>query len=299
LLQPACISGQNLGGLSGYGIAREDADEIEGDTIMKKGTYIAAIVGLGVVLSILLVIVVLRTPTLMGLPTAEVVPTEEVPALEASPTATADPYSEVRKKMVKDTIRMRGIDDEEVLAVMEKVPRHEFVPEEYLNQAYEDHPLPIGYGQTISQPYIVALMTQLLKLKHGEKVLEIGTGSGYQAAVLAELTDEVYSIEIIKELAEQAEEKLKRLGYTNVEVKQADGYYGWEEHAPYDAIIVTAAPDHVPQPLVEQLADGGRLVIPVGPPGSYQTLWQVTRQGDEVVSKNITGVIFVPLTGGH
>ena len=265
---------------------------------MKK-YYIAAIVGLGVGLSILLAIIILRTPTPIRIPTAEVVPTEEMPTPEASPTATADPYSEVRKKMVRDTMRRRDITDEEVLAVMEKVPRHEFVPEEYLPQAYDDHPLPIGYGQTISQPYIVALMTQLLRLKHGEKVLEIGTGSGYQAAVLAELTDEVYTVEIIKELAEEAEEKLKSLGYTNVKVKQADGYYGWEEHAPYDTIIVTCAPDHVPQPLVEQLADGGRLVIPVGPPGSYQTLWQITKKGDEVVSKNITGVIFVPLTGGH
>ena len=268
---------------------------------MKKGYHVAAVVGLGVGLAILLVILALvscapaKTPT----PTTKIVPAEEMPTLEAPPTATADPYSEVRKKMVRDTMRLRDIADEKVLAVMEKVPRHEFVPEEYLNQAYEDHPLPIGYGQTISQPYIVALMTQLLKLKHGEKVLEIGTGSGYQAAVLAELTDKVYTVEIIQELAEESEEKLKRLGYANVKVKQADGYYGWEEHAPYDAIIVTCAPDHVPQPLVEQLADGGRLIIPVGPPGSYQTLWQITRQGDEVVSKNVTGVIFVPLTGGH
>jgi protein-L-isoaspartate(D-aspartate) O-methyltransferase len=266
---------------------------------MRKRYYIAAVVGLGVGLSILLAVIVLMPPTPIRIPTAEITPTEETPTLEASPTATADPYSEVRKKMVRNTMRLRDITDEEVLAVMEKVPRHEFVPEEYLNQAYDDHPLPIGYGQTISQPYIVALMTQLLRLKRGEKVLEIGTGSGYQAAVLAELADQVYTVEIIKELAEQSEEKLKRLGYTNVGVKHADGYYGWEEYAPYDAIIVTCAPDHVPQPLVDQLADGGRLVVPVGPPGSYQTLWQITRQGDEVVSKNITGVIFVPLTGGH
>jgi len=264
---------------------------------MKKGYYIAAVVGLGVGLAIVLVIIVLVIPTPAGTPTTEVALTEKVPTPEASPTA--DAYSNARKKMVRDTMRLRDITDEEVLAVMEKVPRHEFVPAEYLPQAYADHPLPIGYGQTISQPYIVALMTQLLKLKHGEKVLEIGTGSRYQWAVLAELTDEVNTIECIKELAEQAEEKLKRLGYTNVKVKQADGYYGWEEYAPYDTIIVTCAPDHVPQPLVEQLADGGRLVIPVGPPGSYQTLWQITRQGEEVVSKNITGVIFVPLTGEH
>jgi protein-L-isoaspartate(D-aspartate) O-methyltransferase len=273
--------------------------EIHGDAVMKKGYAIAAVVGL-VGLSILLVIIVLVACAPVKLPAwTKSVPTKAMPTLEASPTATADPYSEVRKNMVRDTMRRRDITDEQVLAVMEKVPRHEFVPEEYLSQAYADHPLPIGCGQTISQPYIVALMTQLLKLKQGDKVLEIGTGSGYQAAVLAELTDQVYTVEIIKELAEQAEERLKRLGYTNVKIQQADGYYGWEEYAPYDAIIVTCAPDHVPQPLVEQLADGGRLVVPVGPPGSYQTLWQVTRQGDEVISKNVTGVIFVPLTGGH
>jgi len=201
--------------------------------------------------------------------------------------------------MVEVTMRARDITDEAVLAVMAKVPRHEFVPPEYLDQAYADHPLPIGYGQTISQPYIVALMTQLLQLKRGDKVLEIGTGSGYQAAVLAELTDEVYTVEIIPELAESAAERLRRLGYDKVHVKNADGYYGWEEHAPYDAIIVTAAPDHVPQPLIQQLKDGGRLVIPVGPPGGYQTLWQIVKKGEEIESRNITGVIFVPLTGGH
>ena len=178
---------------------------------MKKGYYIAAVAGLGVGLLILVVIIVLMPPAPTRSPT-----TEEMPTSEASPTATADAYTNARKKMVRDTMRLRDITDEEVLAVMEKVPRHEFVPAEYLPQAYADHPLPIGYGQTISQPYIVALMTQLLKLKHGEKVLEVGTGSGYQAAVLAELADEVYTVEIIKELAEEAEERLKKLGYTNV-----------------------------------------------------------------------------------
>jgi protein-L-isoaspartate(D-aspartate) O-methyltransferase len=201
--------------------------------------------------------------------------------------------------MVETQMLARDITDEDVLAAMEAVPRHEFVPPEFVGQAYEDHPLPIGYGQTISQPYIVALMTQLLKIKRGDKVLEIGTGSGYQAAILGQLTDEVYTVEIIRELADLAEERLKRLGYANVHVKNADGYYGWEEHAPYDAIIVTAAPDHVPQPLVQQLKDGGRLVLPVGPPGGYQTLWQITREGEEVKSRNVTGVLFVPLTGGH
>jgi protein-L-isoaspartate(D-aspartate) O-methyltransferase len=157
--------------------------------------------------------------------------------------------------------------------------------------------LPIGYGQTISQPYIVALMTEKLKVKRGDKVLEIGTGSGYQAAVLAHLGVEVYSVEIISELARAADERLRRLKYA-VQVKQGDGYFGWEEHAPYDAIIVTAAPDHVPQPLTRQLKDGGRLVIPIGPQGSWQTLWQFTRQGDDLTAVNLGGVAFVPLVGG-
>jgi protein-L-isoaspartate(D-aspartate) O-methyltransferase len=200
--------------------------------------------------------------------------------------------------MVERTMRARDITDEKVLAVMEKVPRHEFVLPEYLDQAYADHPLPIGFGQTISQPYIVALMTQLLQLQPGDKVLEIGTGSGYQAAVLAELVDQVYTIEIIPELARSAEERLRRLGYHDVHVRQGDGYYGWPEEAPFDAIIVTAAPDHLPQPLVQQLKDGGRLVVPIGPPGGYQTLWQIIKRGEELEANNIAGVLFVPLMGG-
>jgi protein-L-isoaspartate(D-aspartate) O-methyltransferase len=221
------------------------------------------------------------------------------PTLEPTPTAVIDQYFHARQQMVWNQIRARGVSDEAVLAAMETVPRHEFVLDKYLEQAYADHPLPIGYGQTISQPFIVAWMTELLKLERGDKVLEIGTGSAYQAAVLAELTDEVYTIEIIEELEKSAEERLKRLGYTQVKVKHADGYYGWEEHAPYDAIIVTCAPDHVPQPLVQQLKDGGRLVLPVGPPGGYQSLWLITKQGDQVLSQNLGGVSFVPLTGEH
>ena len=201
--------------------------------------------------------------------------------------------------MVKFHLMGRDITDEDVIEAMESVPREQFVPPEYRGQAYADRPLPIGYGQTISQPYIVALMTQLLQLKPEHKVLEVGTGSGYQAAILGELCSEVYTVEIIRELAEAAKEKLKRLGYENVHVKHADGYYGWKEHAPYDAIIVTAAPDHIPPPLVAQLKDGGRLVIPVGPPGGYQTLWLIEKKGEEIISRNITGVIFVPLTGEH
>jgi len=229
------------------------------------------------------------------MPTIPVSPPTDAPAIQPGLTPPTDPFASDRLAMVQTQIRARGITATQVMAVMEKVPRHEFVPTDVVNQAYADHPLPIGYGQTISQPYIVALMTQLLELKPGEKVLEIGTGSGYQAAILAELTDQVFTVEIIPELARRAEGTLRRLGYSHVQVKTADGYFGWEEHAPYDAIIVTAAPDHVPQPLIQQLQDGGRLVIPVGPPGSIQTLWQITKQGDQLVSRNVTGVIFVPL----
>ena len=201
----------------------------------------------------------------------------------------------MRQQMVERTVRARGVSDAGVLRAMEAVPRHRFVLERYLGQAYADHPLPIGYGQTISQPYIVALMTELLGLQPGERVLEIGTGSAYQAAVLAELVDEVYSIEIVPELAASAAQRLQELGYDNVRVKQGDGYYGWEEYAPFDAIIVTCAPDHVPQPLVNQLAEGGRLVVPIGPPGGYQALWQYVREEDGLKAYNLGGVRFVPL----
>lgn len=194
------------------------------------------------------------------------------------------------------TIRSQGLEDEAVLAAMARVPRHEFVSEPYLAEAYDNHPLPIGHGQTISQPYIVGLMTEELELEAGDRVLEVGTGSGYQAAVLAEMGVKVYSVEIIGELAEQAEQRLGRLGYDNVDVRHADGYFGWEEHAPYDAIIVTAAPDHVPQPLVNQLKIGARMLAPVGPPGGYQELWKVTRVSEqEVESVSLGGVRFVPL----
>jgi protein-L-isoaspartate(D-aspartate) O-methyltransferase len=201
--------------------------------------------------------------------------------------------------MVEYQIRRRGVTDQEVLDAMERVPRHEFVPSQHQSQAYADHPLPIGYGQTISQPYIVALMTELLELRTTDRVLEIGTGSGYQAAILAEIVAEVFTVEIVEPLAAEAKERLERLGFENVHALHADGYHGWQEHAPYDAIIVTCAPDHIPQPLVQQLSEGGRLVIPVGPPGGYQTLWQVSKQGTEIKKRNVTGVLFVPLTGDH
>lgn len=211
---------------------------------------------------------------------------------------TSNPYELKRLTMVSNTIENRGVTDINVLRAMRDVHRHQFVPQEYVDNAYEDHPLPIGYGQTISQPYIVAWMTDLLDLTMGEKVLEIGTGSGYQAAVLAEMNlVHVYSIEIVPQLADQAAQRLSELGYSNVHLKQGDGYFGWEEYAPFDAIIVTAAPDHLPAPLVAQLKEGGRLVIPIGPIGGYQSLWKFVKHGDEVTAFNLGGVSFVPLTG--
>ncbi len=200
--------------------------------------------------------------------------------------------------MVSDYIVPYGIDDPDVILAMQTVPRHLFVPENLVEMAYADSPLPIGYGQTISQPAIVAMMTQALELQAGEKVLEVGTGSGYQAAVLAEIgTLDVYSIEIVPELAAQAQENLSAAGYESIHLKQDDGYYGWEEFEPFDAIIVTAAPDHLPTPLVEQLSEGGVLVIPIGPPGWYQTLWKFTKIGGKMVAENMGPVTFVPFTG--
>jgi protein-L-isoaspartate(D-aspartate) O-methyltransferase len=218
--------------------------------------------------------------------------------VQETPQTSEDPFRYYRLKMVINTIETRGVKDKDVLEAMRTVPRHAFVPTEYLDEAYADHPLPIGYGQTISQPYIVAWMTELLALKPGDKVLEIGTGSGYQAAVLAALGYvEVYSIEIVPELAESASQRLQDLGYSAVKVKQGDGYYGWEEYAPFDAIIVTAAPDHLPSPLVAQLKEGGRLVIPIGPPGFFQTLWKFVNEDGDLKAFNLGGVAFVPFTG--
>jgi protein-L-isoaspartate(D-aspartate) O-methyltransferase len=226
-------------------------------------------------------------------------PRSPAPNALETPGTESPEFLEARESMVQNQIENRGVIDPEVLAAMKAVPRHEFVPDEYLDQAYADHPLPIGHGQTISQPYIVALMTESLQLEPGQRVLEIGTGSGYQAAVLAEMNVEAYTIEIIPELVEAARTLLDDLGYANVVVLQADGYFGWEEHAPFDAIIVTAAPDHLPQPLANQLAEGGRLIVPIGPIGAVQTLWLFEKIEGELQATNLGGVRFVPLTGEH
>lgn len=207
-----------------------------------------------------------------------------------------DKYERQRNEMVEFQIHQRGITDELVLKAMRKVPRHEFVPINLHTYAYRDHPLPIGEEQTISQPYIVALMTECLALKGGEKVLEIGTGSGYQAAVLAEIAAKVYTIEIIPSLAQQAKERLARLGYKNIHVRCGDGYQGWPQQAPFDGIIVTAAPDHVPQPLLDQLKVGGCMIIPVG--DFYQELILISKLHHGKISKrSIIPVRFVPMTG--
>jgi len=204
-------------------------------------------------------------------------------------------YEMKRKRMVETQIQARDIKDPLVLRAMLKVPRHLFIPESNIAYAYDDGPLPIGEGQTISQPYIVALMTELAELKPDSKVLEIGTGSGYQAAILAEICKEVCTIEIIEKLGRKAEEKLKDLGYKNIFVKIGDGYQGWKDHAPFDAIIVTAAPEHIPQPLLDQLKLGGRLIIPVGE--LFQELVLVRKSEKGITKENITGVRFVPMTG--
>ena len=202
-----------------------------------------------------------------------------------------------RDAMVR-VIRRYGLKDKAVLAAMVAVPRHEFVLRRYLRRAYGDHPLPIGYGQTISQPYIVAEMTRLLKLKPGSRVLEIGTGSGYQAAVLTHFTRHVYSIEIVKPLAKPAKARLKRLGYRVVEARVGDGYHGWAEKGPFDAIIVTCAAGRIPPPLVRQLAPGGRMVIPVGRPFTIQSLTLLEKRLDgSIRSKSVMRVRFVPMTG--
>ena len=204
-------------------------------------------------------------------------------------------FARAREEMVATQIAARGVKDPKTLAAMRKVPRHLFVPEGALGQAYEDHPLAIGHGQTISQPYIVAFMTEAARLRGGETVLEIGTGSGYQAAVLSLLVREVFTIEIVRELGERAAHRLRDLGYANVSVRAGDGYLGWPEAAPFDAILVTAAAPKIPAPLKEQLKDGGRLVLPVG--DDWQELIVVTRRGERFEENRLLAVRFVPMTG--
>jgi protein-L-isoaspartate(D-aspartate) O-methyltransferase len=211
------------------------------------------------------------------------------------PAPVVDLTSE-RQRMVQEQLMPRGVHDERVLAAISKVPREEFVPQDSRAASYTDQPLPIGYGQTISQPYIVAFMTEQLRPSSSDRVLEIGTGSGYQAAVLAELVAEVYSIEIIEPLAKTAEATLERLGYKNVQVKVGDGYKGWPEHAPFDAIIVTCAPDRVPQSLVDQLKDGGRMVIPVGDRFA-QELYLLEKKNGQLKQSATLPVRFVPMAG--
>jgi len=208
-------------------------------------------------------------------------------------------FAKMREAMVRDQLIVRGIKDPSVLRAMRTVPRHLFVPESERRSAYGDYPLPIGEGQTISQPYMVALMTELLACTKKSKVLEVGTGSGYQAAVLSLIAKEVYTIEIIEPLGKSAAERLQRLGYNNVHVKIGDGYLGWPEKAPFDGIIVTCACPEAPKPLVEQLAEGGRLVIPIGKHLSFQTLVLFIKKGGKLQRKDITGCVFVPLLGEH
>jgi protein-L-isoaspartate(D-aspartate) O-methyltransferase len=208
-----------------------------------------------------------------------------------------DLYQAARQRMVKEDIQRRGINDQRVLQAMLKVKRHLFVPESYRSMAYADRPLPIGEGQTISQPYMVALMTYHLHLKPDDKVLEIGTGSGYQAAVLAELAKEVYSIEIIGQLARTAQERLQTMGYTNVRVKSGDGFFGWPVHAPYDAIIIACATPRIPEHLVEQLREGGRMVLPLGAERFGQSLTLITKREGKIEKQPLEDVVFVPMTG--
>ncbi|UCE93428.1 MAG: protein-L-isoaspartate(D-aspartate) O-methyltransferase [Flavobacteriaceae bacterium] len=205
-------------------------------------------------------------------------------------------YLEERERMIADDIKPRGVTDKATLKALYEVPRHLFVPQELWSQAYRDGPLPIGYGQTISQPYIVAFMTEAIKPKEDFKVLEIGTGSGYQAAILSRIVDSVYTIEIIDELHQRSKKQLKELGYNNVITKSDDGYFGWESKGPFDAIVVTAAAEFVPPPLIAQLKDGGRMIIPVGTPFSTQQLLMVTKKGGKTKSRNLMFVRFVPFT---
>ena len=202
-----------------------------------------------------------------------------------------------REHLVKHYIKGHGIQNPRVLAAMLSVPRHSFVPKEIVSRAYADTALPIGEGQTISHPYVVALMTASLNLNQNHRVLEIGTGSGYQAAILAKIVNQVYTMEIKEKLHKKASQVLTSLGYTNIQPRHGDGYFGWEDAAPFDAIMITAAVNHIPPPLLKQLKDGGRLILPLGNPFLYQNLTLVTKQKGDYTTKQITGVLFVPMTG--
>ena len=216
-------------------------------------------------------------------------------SMEFEPIKHPHPRQSERDHMVREQLLSRGISDQAVIRAMRAVPRHEFVPVEDTAEAYDDHPLPIGYGQTISQPYIVAYMTEALRLSERERVLEIGTGSGYQAAVLAQLGVRVFTIEIVEELAERARQTFDRLGIPHVTSRAGDGYQGWPEQAPFDAIILTAAPEHIPQPLLDQLAPGGRMILPLGK--TLQKLVILTNTSAGLQRKELLPVAFVPMTG--
>ena len=204
-------------------------------------------------------------------------------------------YADLREKMVDEQIRRRGVRDKRVLEVMRKVPRHLFVNPDSMGEAYEDNAMPIQYDQTISQPYIVALMTELLELKTASKVLEIGTGCGYQTAVLAEMVEQVYTVEIVPELAASASKRFEEFGYRNIHKRYGNGYYGWEKYAPYDRIIVTAAPKKLPNRLIKQLAEGGLMILPIG--DYHQDLVRIVRTEQGIECKTVSGVRFVPMTG--
>lgn len=221
-------------------------------------------------------------------------------SLAAMTTLAAQPdFTQQRERMVSRQIELRGISDRATLAAMRAVERHRFVPPEAVDNAYQDRPLPIGYGQTISQPYIVAFMTEIVQPQPGHRVLEIGAGSGYQAAVLAEIVEEVYTIEIIRPLAERVRKLFEELGYENIHVRHADGYHGWPEKAPFDSIVVTAAAEYIPPPLIEQLKEGGRMIIPVGSPLRTQQLMLVEKSGGRTTTRSLMPVRFVPFTRGE
>jgi protein-L-isoaspartate(D-aspartate) O-methyltransferase len=221
-----------------------------------------------------------------------------IPSIVIADVISDNPtFKAAREKLVEKDIAGQGIADPKVLAAMRSVPRHCFVPKRLASKAYADTALPIGASQTISQPYVVALMTESLKLSGNHRVLEIGTGSGYQAAVLAKIVKEVYSIEIKEKLHRESSRLLNDMGFTNVKTRHGDGYFGWQEAAPFDAIMITAAINHIPPPLLKQLTEGGRLILPLGNPFSYQNLTLVTKTGGNYVTKQITGVLFVPMTG--